>query len=161
MILGKTSMGRLVTCRPELQLCVLDAALSYRVGGDFGVVSGRRNREEQEDAFRRGASIFRYPDSLHNREPLSFAVDLAPYRLNNYDWNDVDEFWELGARMFQAAVRCGVEIRWGGLWHKPDLPHFQLSKVSNDEPSQEVLRQLETMRSRAAAAGFAPVPPGH
>lgn len=124
---SKPSEQRLATCDPRLQT-LLRAAIEHV---DFTVLCGYRNRDEQEDAFRRGASTKHYPDSRHNTLPSS-AVDIAPYPV---DWKDTARFARLVGYIERIAQEQRVPIRWGGDWDRDgfttderliDMPHIEL-----------------------------------
>lgn len=124
---SKPSVQRLATCDPRLQT-LLGEAIKYI---DFTVLCGYRNRDEQEDAFRRGASTKHYPDSRHNTLPSS-AVDIAPYPV---DWKDTARFARLVGYIERIAHEQGVPIRWGADWDRDgyttderliDMPHIEL-----------------------------------
>lgn len=125
--LSKSSLARLAGCDPQLQM-VVNAAIART---DFTVLCGYRGEAEQNDAFERGMSKLKYPQSKHNKWP-SRAVDLAPYPI---DWNDIRRFVALADLMLEEAKRLGVNMRWGGDWNRNgdwrdekfrDMPHFEL-----------------------------------
>lgn len=68
------SKERLEQCHTHLQL-VANEAIKYT---DFTVVTGHRNKDEQDDLYDRGFSKLKYPNSKHNPTP-SLAIDIAPY----------------------------------------------------------------------------------
>jgi peptidoglycan LD-endopeptidase CwlK len=97
---------------------------------DFTVLCGHRTKEEQNDAFERGASKLRWPQSKHNKTP-SLAVDIAPFPI---DWGDLQRFRELAAIILDEAAKLNIKLRWGGDFNmngKPDdkfidMPHFEI-----------------------------------
>lgn len=124
---SKLSAQRLSTCDERLQRLLREAI--QRV--DFTVLCGHRERDEQDDAFRRGASTKRWPMSKHNRMP-SVAVDIAPYPV---DWKDTARFARLAGYIERIAHEQGVSIRWGGDWDQDgrtnderliDMPHLEI-----------------------------------
>lgn len=124
---SKRSLARLASCDARLQM-VCNAAIERT---DFTVLCGYRSEAEQADAFERGMSKLRYPQSKHNKWP-SRAVDLAPWPI---DWNDIPRFVALADIMLEEAKRLGVNLRWGGDWNRNgdwrdekfrDMPHYQL-----------------------------------
>lgn len=126
--LGTKSKRILATICPELQL-VLEEAIKFY---DFKVISGQRGEAEQNELFENNYSKKRYPDSRHNTEPLSDAVDLAPYPV---DWNDAKRFAVLAGIIMYIAWTLEIEIRWGGDWDGDtrttdqtfnDLGHFEI-----------------------------------
>lgn len=123
---SKKSVDRLETCDHRIQMVLKRAITRY----DFTVLCGHRNKQEQNDAFERGASKLRWPQSKHNRVP-SMAVDVAPFPI---DWDNLDRFRELAAVIMDEANKLGIKLRWGGDFNmngKPDdkfidMPHFEL-----------------------------------
>jgi len=99
---------------------------------DITIITGHRNKEEQDEAYRRGASQKPWPESKHNVSP-SLAVDIAPWPI---DWSNELRFWTVGAFVMGVGKSMGVELRWGGLWDRGwehvaesgfrDLGHFEL-----------------------------------
>lgn len=123
---SKKSVDRLETCDHRIQMVLKRAITRY----DFTVLCGHRNKQEQNDAFERGASKLRWPQSKHNRVP-SMAVDVAPFPI---DWDNLDRFRELAAVILDEANKLGIKLRWGGDFNmngRPDdkfidMPHFEL-----------------------------------
>lgn len=117
--LSKLSQERLDTCHPLLQKVVKEAIKTF----DFSVACGYRGEQEQNEAYARGFSQKKFPDSRHNSKP-SQAVDLVPYPL---DWKNIESFKAMAIAVKAAAAKVGVTIEWGGDWRKfKDYPHFQL-----------------------------------
>lgn len=121
------SEKRLATCELRLQKLLREAI--HQV--DFTVLCGHRTQEEQDDAFRSGASTLKWPLSRHNQFP-SMAVDIAPFPV---DWNDTARFARLFGYIERIAHEQGVQIRWGGDWNANyrtkderlvDMPHIEL-----------------------------------
>ena len=128
---GSTSQERLEQLDIRLQDILKEAIKFY----DFSIITGYRNKEEQEKMFNQGKSKLRYPNSNHNQNP-SKAVDIAPYPI---DWNDTNRFVYLAAIIQYIAFSKGVKIRWGGNWDMDndiikdqtfnDLLHFEIVEV--------------------------------
>lgn len=121
------SEQRLLTCHPFLQELLREAIKSV----DFTVLAGHRNKDDQEDAFRRKASTKQWPNSKHNKLP-SVAVDIAPYPV---DWNDTARFARLFGYIERIAEEKDINIRWGADWNDNyrtndekliDMPHIEL-----------------------------------
>jgi peptidoglycan L-alanyl-D-glutamate endopeptidase CwlK len=121
------SEQRLATCDDRLQ-GILREAIKHV---DFTVICGYRGQEDQDDAFRRGASTKRWPFSKHNKLP-SPAVDIAPFPV---DWKDTARFARLAGYIERVAHEQGVSIRWGGDWDQDgrttderliDMPHLEI-----------------------------------
>lgn len=124
---SKLSEQRLSTCDARLQRLLREAIKNV----DFTVIYGHRTQEDQDDAFRQGASTLRWPKSKHNKQP-SLAVDIAPYPI---DWSDTARFARLAGYIERIAEEQGVKIRWGGDWNDNyrtkderlvDMPHIEL-----------------------------------
>lgn len=74
------SAAKLATCDPRLRK-IFEAVVRFF---DCSILVGHRNEEDQNDAFDRGASKVRYPDSKHNRSPsLAADVDVYPSDLGD------------------------------------------------------------------------------
>jgi len=127
---SKRSLARLETCDHRLQIVMKRAIARY----DFTVLCGHRSKQEQEDAFERGASKLRWPNSKHNKTP-SLAVDVAPFPI---DWDDLGRFREMARIIMEEADKAGIKLRWGGDFNmngKPDdkfvdMPHFEINERS-------------------------------
>lgn len=152
---GDRSKRELATCHPHLRL-VLDEAIE-RV--DFTVLEGYRGEEKQNEAYRKGASTLRYPESKHNNvateddvsagfaptagAPLSLAVDIAPWYPDNphVRWDGRAEFYILAGLVRgigEMILPEGWAIRTGADWDRDgkthdqsfhDLPHIELIEV--------------------------------
>jgi peptidoglycan LD-endopeptidase CwlK len=135
---GNTSLARLATCHPDIQHA-LHAAMRHQLM-DFTIIVGHRGQAEQDDAFRRGASKLRWPQSMHNTSP-SLAVDIAPWPIRWGDngsptrLKDIGRFYKLAGIVLAASREHGIVLRWGGDWNMngdvydqtfDDLVHFEL-----------------------------------
>lgn len=110
---------------------VVDELLKWT---DISLVSGYRDREEQNTLYENGRTQVRYPDSKHNHRP-SKAVDLQPYP---YPRNENDLRAALGyiaGLAMKIAEEHGWQLRWGGDWNRngsvvdngfDDLFHLEL-----------------------------------
>lgn len=121
------SLQRLSTCDVRLQTLMKEVIKQL----DVTILCGHRTLEEQEDAFRRGATTKHWPASKHNRMP-SLAVDVAPYPV---DWKDTARFARMAGYVERVAWELKIPIRWGGDWNANgrtkderlvDMPHFEL-----------------------------------
>ena len=70
---SKTSLDRLSSCHPDLQL-ICNEGIEFI---DFSVVQGHRNKEQQDRLYPRFTKV-KYPNSKHNSKP-SRAVDVCPF----------------------------------------------------------------------------------
>lgn len=127
--LTQASVEKLRSVDPRLAQVVRDVASVI----DIYVVTGHRDKADQDEAYQTGASDLQWPHSKHNKLP-SLAVDLAPKPL---DWDDRDRFILLAGAMLGAAAAHGLTLRWGGAWHgwengyedgvlDTDLGHFEI-----------------------------------
>ena len=139
-----------LTCDKQLQ-DILDDAIKVI---DFSIICGFRDREEQNDAVRSGASKLHFPLSRHNSYP-SEAVDLAPYwrssphirwgtlhewakypnlgkeydTFSEYSKSCIDAFITLSEYIKEIAKSKNIEIVYGGDWKNfKDYPHYELKK---------------------------------
>ena len=125
MPLGKSSKLKLATCHADIQRFATELAAGIDKGEcpgvrDIIILFGYRGEKEQNEAFERGTSKLRWPNSKHNRLP-SLAVDIAPYPV---EWNNLEAFKALREYALRVADRIGVKIRiisW-------DWPHFELAE---------------------------------
>lgn len=128
---GAKSKAELDTCDSRL-VWVAEKAIKIM---DFSVLEGHRDKEAQDEAFRKGVSKIKWPNGKHNKSP-SLAFDLAPYPI---DWSNrpkaVARFYLLAGVILAAAHSVGVKLRWGGDWdgdwdlfdqNFDDLGHFEL-----------------------------------
>lgn len=107
-------------CHEGLQRVLNEAIKHY----DFSVICGHRGQGEQDEAYNRGNSTVKWPNSKHNRSP-SWAFDVVPYP-GGFD-NPDEAFYELATHILGAASRLYVPVRWGGHWKTfKDLAHFEL-----------------------------------
>jgi peptidoglycan L-alanyl-D-glutamate endopeptidase CwlK len=117
------SRSRLDTCHPDLQL-LFEVVLQKH---DCSVVSGYRDKEEQNALVKAGKSQLLYPMSNHNESP-SNAVDVYPYLPSTDIWADNIHFFRFAAIVFEAASELDIKVRWGGNWRTfVDLPHWEIA----------------------------------
>ena len=89
-----------------------------RIGMDFSVICGHRNKQAQNGAFNYGFSKVRWPNSHHNVFP-SRAIDVAPYPI---DWADERRFFLLMGLFLSTAFFLEIPIIGGHDWdHDYDL----------------------------------------
>jgi peptidoglycan L-alanyl-D-glutamate endopeptidase CwlK len=111
---SKRSLKRISECHPDLQKIAHELIKEM----DVTVLCGHRGKDEQNEAYRKGHSQLKWPNSKHNKTP-SRAIDMAPYPI---DWKDLDRFDDMRARIKKIAARLGIKIR-----HiKWDYPHTEL-----------------------------------
>jgi peptidoglycan LD-endopeptidase CwlK len=121
---GNTSKQRLSTAHPHLQRLFTEV-VKHR---DCTVLFGHRGREEQEQAFKNGASKAHYGQSNHNYLP-SLAVDVMPWYPTepHIRWGELHELKEFAHFVLGVAVGMDIPIRWGGHFKNFfDGPHYEL-----------------------------------
>lgn len=123
--LGKTSLERLGTIKPELQKVVRKAFETMPF--DVTVLEGIRTAERQKELVAKGAS-----KTLNSKHLTGNAVDLAPWPI---DWDNKARFNIMAEHVLTAAKELGIKVRWGGDWDMDgdsnderfyDGPHFEL-----------------------------------
>lgn len=131
---SKTSLNRLATCHEDLIIFCTELIKHY----DFVVVCGHRGEEEQNEAYFKGNSKLKFPNSKHNSYP-SKAVDLAPWE-GKIDWGKNQMYFFAGFALGIAEIlyKNGVikhKIKSGADWDYDqdiddtsfvDLPHFEI-----------------------------------
>ncbi len=129
------SKSRLNTCHQELQT-LFHYVIKYY---DCTIVTGTRNKADQNECYIKGTSQVKYPNSKHNSLP-SMAVDAAPYDNGKIDW-DYDQMYHFAgfvqgiAQMLYDYGSMKQRIRLGADWDGDndvqdqkfkDIPHFEL-----------------------------------
>lgn len=124
---SESSEAKLDTCHYDLRKVFYVVVQKY----DCSILVGHRTEAEQNEAFGKGNSQVKWPDSKHNSKP-SRAVDVAPYPI---DWKDRYRFAHFAGYVQGTAQMLGVGLRWGGDWDRDndftdqtfdDLVHFEL-----------------------------------
>lgn len=113
---------------------------------DFGVVQGKRTPEQQARLYGQGRSKYdmrrkglnedwaqptlpRVTWTLNSNHIGGNAIDVCPFVNGVYDWDNDGKkgYWNRVAHAFEhASEELVIPIYWGGLWAKPDRPHFSL-----------------------------------
>lgn len=120
--LSKSSLKNLQGVHPDL-LAVIRLALRYSKY-DFGITSGVRTLEQQQEMIDKGAS-----NTVDSRHLSGHAVDIIVY-VNGTSTYRKKFYSKVASSFFKAAIELGVDLEWGGHWESLfDGPHFQLSKV--------------------------------
>jgi peptidoglycan L-alanyl-D-glutamate endopeptidase CwlK len=121
------SKENLRQCHADLQRLFNEVIKHY----DCTITCGSRGEQDQNNAFEKGWSKLRYPNSKHNTMP-SLAADVTPYPI---DYGNVKRMYNFGGFVKGVASQMGIKIRWGGDWDSDtdlddqnfiDLPHFEL-----------------------------------
>lgn len=122
------------TCSPGLQRVLRRAIRCVPKHLDFAVTCGHRNQLDQDEAYKKGASKKRWPNSKHNSLP-SKAADIRPAApFNPKDWADQVRFARILGFLEAASIEEGVPIRLGADFNQNgitidesfvDLPHVE------------------------------------
>jgi len=120
---GAASLAKLDSCHPDLERVFKRALRMTPDAIDITIVWGFRNKAEQNSIDPRFTNA-RWPMSYHNatnhfEEPLSDAVDFAPYITlrsgkKGIPWSDNNLFCLLAGIILAAASIENVGITWGG-----------------------------------------------
>lgn len=95
------------------------------------IITGHRNKADQNEMYRTGKSQLQWPDSNHNETP-SKAIDAMG---DPVDWGDVKKATLFAGVVLGVARNMGIKLRWGGDWDMDwqvkdnnfdDLAHFEL-----------------------------------
>lgn len=137
---GETSLERLATCHPDIQL-IMKTAISVSPV-DFGIAEGHRSVERQKKLFDEGKSKIDgiTQQGKHNKKP-SEAGDIYAWVNGAASW-DRDHLNLIAGVIIACAYFLLMEklishsIRWGGNWDGDgeiisdqnfiDLPHFEI-----------------------------------
>lgn len=147
---SRRSKKRLQTCDFRLQLIFGEIIKFF----DHMILEGHRDRERQNELFKRGFTKVKWPNSKHNSYP-SKAIDAAPYPVRwpkrsikdfpeeiKKDMEALLRFYYFAGLVKGAASVHGIDVRWGGDWDGDniftdqaffDLVHFEL----DDEVKKE------------------------
>lgn len=136
---SKRSIDRLEGVHPILVQVVTEALKISKQ--DFFVSEGVRTKERQAELYAKGRTtegpiVTWTMNSKHMKQADGFghAVDLVPHPV---DWGTFSKFEEIYHAMMKAALKIGVQIRWGGDWDmdghirerkESDLVHFELAR---------------------------------
>ena len=137
---SKLSLERLATCHQDLQR-LMHAVMADQIM-DFSILCGFRDKQDQNDAVKRGTSELCWPHGRHNHKP-SLAVDIAAYPINNFDDDNTFRTKELAKFVKLKAKELKIPVFWGGDWtHFKDIYHFQLPDIQLPDHKE----QLKTMQ---------------
>tara|TARA_Y100000310_G_scaffold344062_1_gene454879 strand:+ start:737 stop:1117 length:381 start_codon:yes stop_codon:yes gene_type:complete len=120
---GKVSRKKLDECHWDLQR-LMERVVEIR---DISVVCGKRNKEDQNQAFAAGKSHLKWPNSNHNvidPASLSNAVDIVPWP---EQYTNELVMVHVAGIVLGVAAEMGIKIIWGGSW--PGLRdnwHFEI-----------------------------------
>jgi hypothetical protein len=98
---------------------------------NFCVIKSYRGEIEQNEAFDRGASMLRFPNSAHNCKP-SNAVDVAPWDDNtkSIPWKDTGKFIALWNALNEIAIEEGIKLKKMIPW---DSGHIELHRSEYEQ----------------------------
>ncbi len=124
--MNQRSHDKLNTCHPDI------SRLALEVDNEFPIqcICGKRNELDQNKAYENGMSKLKYPNSKHNKEPLSWAGDFVPDPDRNpktIDWDDIKSFKEMCKVFEKVAKRLKIKIRLGRDFKFKDFPHIELA----------------------------------
>ena len=132
---GKRSEANLETAALPLQHLMRQALAINLI--DFSITEGFRPRFKQDEYFAAGKSKVRWPNSKHNIQPYSEAVDAVPYVRGKLSYNYYHCCFLAGV-ILALSKKISVPVRWGGNWDMDlepitdqdfnDLVHFELYK---------------------------------
>lgn len=121
------------TLHPKLQ-SIVDEVLKIM---NISLISGHRDKLEQNVLYKEGRSKLKYPKSRHNSNP-SEAVDVMLWNKEkpHIRWNDVSQMQLVAGVFIATAYKLGIKIRSGADWNSNyitdesfyDGGHFELDK---------------------------------
>ena len=114
--LSENSLKKLKGVNPKLVKVVKTAIKLTK--DDFAVIDGVRDLETQKIYFAKGVS-----DTMDSKHLTGHAVDLMLYVAGRGCWEPL-AYRNVADAMRQAAIQCGVSIRWGGNWFHEDIRTF-------------------------------------
>ncbi len=114
--LSSRSLSKLEGVHESLVNIVKEAIQATKV--DFGVICGTRTKQEQAELVKKGAS--KTMNSRHLPQEStgkSHAVDLMAYIGSRASW-ELNLYDDIADAMRVGAIMEGVDVTWGGAWHK-------------------------------------------
>ena len=108
--LSQRSLDKLEGVHPDMVKCVKSAIEWSKV--DFGVICGMRTEAEQRELVDKGAS-----QTMASKHLEGLAVDLMAYVGSRASW-ELNLYYDIADAMRVCAVIEGVDVTWGGAWHK-------------------------------------------
>ena len=115
--------GKLTTCHPEIVYWFRKIREAFP---DAHVAWGYRNEGEQAACVRAKTSKLIYPESNHNNcvegKPCSLAMDLFRQGDDGKYYDNIGFFVQIAHFLMDQKA----PITWGGEFHHPDNPHFEL-----------------------------------
>ena len=108
--LSQRSLDKLEGVHPDMVKCVTSAIEWSKV--DFGVICGMRTEAEQKELVAKGAS-----QTMKSKHLEGLAVDLMAYVGSRASW-ELNLYDDIADAIRVGAVIEGVDVTWGGAWHK-------------------------------------------
>ena len=114
--LSSRSLSKLEGVHESLVNIVKEAIQATKV--DFGVICGTRTKQEQAELVKKGASKTMNSKHLPQESTgKSHAVDLMAYIGSRASW-ELNLYDDIADAMRVGAIMEGVDVTWGGAWHK-------------------------------------------
>ena len=114
--LSSRSLSKLEGVHESLVNIVKEAIQATKV--DFGVICGTRTKQEQSELVKKGASKTMNSKHLPQESTgKSHAVDLMAYIGSRASW-ELNLYDDIADAMRVGAIMEGVNVTWGGAWHK-------------------------------------------
>jgi peptidoglycan LD-endopeptidase CwlK len=123
---SSSSNARLDTTSMNIQRVVRRALEITKV--DFGIPKdgGMRTARRQHEMYLDPSIETNCDGYIHeSHHQTGNAVDVYAYVDGKANW-EKEHLAMVASAMLQAASELGVKLEWGGLWNKPDMPHFQI-----------------------------------
>ena len=117
-VLSERSLQRLQGVHPELVRVAKRAIEVTQV--DFAITEGLRSPERQLEMYNRKLSQI----AKGGTHVQGLAVDTMAYEDGHGSW-DISLYDNVADGFKQAAIDCGVGVRWGGAWHIPDIRYWE------------------------------------
>ena len=123
-MLSTRSQKILKNAHINLQRLAIDVANRMQIS----VYISYRGELEQNEAFKKGTSNLKFPDSKHNKKP-SLAIDVAPLKNGTIDWNDEKLFIQMRAEFGVSAKELEIKINPLIIFKNgsKDYPHIELA----------------------------------
>lgn len=116
--LSQRSLSKLEGVHPNLVTVTKRAIEVAEV--DFAITEGIRSPERQYEMYVRKLSQI----AVGGTHVSGHAVDTMAYEDGQGSWN-IKLYDNVADAFKQAAIDCGIGIRWGGAWHIPDIRNWK------------------------------------
>ena len=110
-VLSQRSLSKMNGINNELHTVVCSAIKLSKI--DFGVICGMRTETEQRALLEKGATT-----TMKSKHLTGDAVDLMAYIGSRGSW-ELNLYDDIADAVKAAAVMEGIDVTWGGAWHKP------------------------------------------